>query len=246
MATRLAGAPEDAAPRSFVKNGGSGRFKPAGLGLSRHAGAFTLVELLVVIGIIAVLIGLLLPALGKAREQSRRTACLANLRSIGQALYTYANAHRDRLPNGNPRGVWVDFNGSNEVMLALASDLKAPAVFHCPSDRDDPPQRIVTAQHEVPDSARGSYEFYSLFFAPEFGPFLAKLKGRAPLVWDLDGGSLDPTRVQNHVHKGGNVLYADGHADWQDVREWEDVSWPRPGTEFYPTVGPPTGPPPPP
>ena len=206
----------------------------------RPGGAFTLVELLVVIGIIALLIGLLLPALGKAREQSRRTGCLANLRSIGQALYAYANAYRDRLPNGNPRGAWVDFHGSNQVMVAFAEGL-SPGVFHCPADSDSPPQRIVTAQHEQPDSARGSYEFYSLYFAPEYGPFLTKLKGRAPLAWDLDGGSLDPTRVQNHAHKGGNVLYADGHVDWQAARDWEDVSWPRPGNEFYPYVGPPVG-----
>src|SRR5215831_12186324 len=51
--------------------------------------AFTLIELLVVISVIAVLISLLLPALGKARESSRRTKCLANLHSIGQSLQLY-------------------------------------------------------------------------------------------------------------------------------------------------------------
>src|SRR5688572_3534765 len=68
---------------------------------SRARGGFTLVELLVVIGIIALLISILIPALSRAREQSNTVKCLANLRSIGQAVGVYAAENKGyALPAG--------------------------------------------------------------------------------------------------------------------------------------------------
>ena len=60
--------------------------------------AFALVELLVVVGIIAVLIALLLPALGRARENARRTVCASNLRQLAGACIAYDQAHKGKLP----------------------------------------------------------------------------------------------------------------------------------------------------
>ncbi len=73
---------------------------------SRHLQAgFTLVELLVVMGVIAILVAILLPAMGKAREQARELVCQSNQRQIGTAFLAFAADHQGRLP-----GNWYDAN----------------------------------------------------------------------------------------------------------------------------------------
>jgi prepilin-type N-terminal cleavage/methylation domain-containing protein len=72
----------------------------------RRITAFTLIELLVVISIIALLMAILLPSLGKAREQARRATCMTNLHSIGQGIFLYAHDNDDRLVPGDWRVSW--------------------------------------------------------------------------------------------------------------------------------------------
>jgi prepilin-type N-terminal cleavage/methylation domain-containing protein len=129
-------------------------------GRNRIRNAFTLVELLVVIGIIALLISILLPSLNQAREQAKATQCLNNIRQVGLAFMMYANAFGGNLPHRTasrsiPTGAagtfipgtthqtwdWIywqkgrNLSESNVVrFMNSGTGTISPAFLRCPSD----------------------------------------------------------------------------------------------------------------
>jgi prepilin-type N-terminal cleavage/methylation domain-containing protein len=109
--------------------------------------AFSLVELLVVIGIIAVLVAILLPAMGRAREQARQTQCASQLRQLGQAFHLYANANAGWLPlwggwHTYPDGANADDSPGLAWTEELAPQFARPdaPVYNCPDWPDSIPR----------------------------------------------------------------------------------------------------------
>jgi len=93
------------------------------------AGGFSLVELLVVVGIVAALTGLIVPSLGRAKELTRRVVCATNFRGLGVGLRMYANAHGGAYPVeeycGNPQPALTE-----SLFGAYVPDRD---IFYCPS-----------------------------------------------------------------------------------------------------------------
>jgi prepilin-type N-terminal cleavage/methylation domain-containing protein/prepilin-type processing-associated H-X9-DG protein len=207
--------------------------------------AFTLIERLVVIAIIAILAAILFPVFAQAREKARQTTCLSNMRQVGLGLQMYTQDYDETLP-WSP--VDVIFFGKPNAQLSFLSAVipyvKTRPIFKCPSSvaqssvgypksEDCTDYESCTNLHgnavvmgrslaAMPNPSEIVYLDENRFHGHTawLRPALVDVKKQFYSYWHFDGGLPKGVEQYCNVHMGGaNLVYVDGHAKYKTYKQ---------------------------
>jgi prepilin-type processing-associated H-X9-DG protein/prepilin-type N-terminal cleavage/methylation domain-containing protein len=172
---------------------------------------FSLVEVVIVVGIIALLIAMLMPTVGRVREQSKATVCLSNLRQLGTALTIYVDAHRGAFPLNAHAGAgqsWVE---------TLYPYGVTPAVRFCPSDERDATTLATSYLTNNYTVAPRPYTKITMIRRASATIYAAETHKSGDHLhatgYTTPESVADEIAIDRHAGKA-SYLFCDGHADW--------------------------------
>lgn len=169
------------------------------LGGAKGQKAFTLIEILIAVGIIGVLLALLIPALVSAKRQAKSVSCLSNLHQLGLAVELYEQDNGEMLPPLVPRAdIFFKQDNKRSFLDPLAPYGMTTDLYHCPD--------AITSDRDVPE--RSDYEMRFVYY-------MRRLDRSGTDIWQptLDSSSVIAYCKYHH----GHLLTVNGHYEGQGM-----------------------------